>query len=41
MQYLLDLDSQLLLDINGRHNAILDTFLWNVSSKYVWILYIC
>ncbi|MBR1809196.1 MAG: phosphatase PAP2 family protein [Paludibacteraceae bacterium] len=37
MEQLLELDSQLLLDINGWHNAILDTFLWNVSSKYVWI----
>ncbi len=37
IEQLNNLDTSLLLAINGWHNTFLDTFLWNVSQKYTWI----
>ena len=37
IEQMINLDSSLLLEINSLHNTFLDTFLWNVSSKYIWI----
>ena len=37
MEQLLQLDIDILLAINGFHNDLLDTFFWNVSSKFIWI----
>ncbi len=34
---ILQYDTDLLLWINSMHNTVFDTFMWNVSSKYVWI----
>ena len=37
MDWLLDLDRDLLLGINGAHTGWLDTIMYWVSNKYVWI----
>lgn len=37
MEQLLQLDTDILLAINGFHNDLLDTFFFNVSSKFIWI----
>ncbi|MBQ0069265.1 MAG: phosphatase PAP2 family protein [Bacteroidales bacterium] len=34
LDYLQSLDAQLLLAINGMHNAWLDTFMWHISKTY-------
>ncbi|MBE8182485.1 MAG: phosphatase PAP2 family protein [Candidatus Portiera sp.] len=34
MQYLLSIDQQLLLAINGKHSPLLDNFFWFVTSDY-------
>ena len=31
------MDADLLIWINSMHNTFLDTFLWNVSGKWIWI----
>ncbi len=41
MEQLLQLDTQLLLAINGWHSLFFDNFMWNISEKLTWIpLYI-
>ena len=37
LQLLNDLDSQLLLAINGLHNPYFDTFMYAYSGKWIWI----
>ncbi|MBQ9704884.1 MAG: phosphatase PAP2 family protein, partial [Paludibacteraceae bacterium] len=37
MESLLRWDTQLLLLFNGCHNTFLDTFFWNVSTRWLWI----
>ncbi|MEM7039028.1 MAG: phosphatase PAP2 family protein [Bacteroidota bacterium] len=37
MEWLLDLDRDLLLGLNGAHNGFLDSVMWWLSNKYVWI----
>lgn len=37
MEELLRLDTEVLLAVNGLRNSLLDTFFWNVSSKFIWI----
>ncbi len=41
MEELLQFDTDLLVAINGWHNAFFDTFMWNVSERLTWLpLYI-
>ncbi len=41
MEQLLQLDTQLLLVINGCHNLFFDNWMWNISEKLTWFpLYI-
>ena len=37
LNYLQSLDAQLLLAINGMHNAYLDTFMWHISKTYSYV----
>ena len=41
LQLLNDLDSQLLLAINGLHNPYFDTFMYAYSGKWIWIPTYC
>ncbi len=34
---IVNIDTDILLWINSMHTSLLDTFMWNVSSKYIWI----
>ena len=36
-EWLIHIDQELLLAINGAHNAVLDTLMWWVSSPWVWV----
>ncbi len=37
MEQLLQLDTNLLLAINGWHSVFFDNFMWNISEKLTWI----
>jgi undecaprenyl-diphosphatase len=40
LDYLKNIDSQLLLFINGHHNSFWDAFMWQASGKYFWFPFI-
>lgn len=37
MDFILDLDTRLLLAINGCHSAFLDNWMWNLTERATWI----
>lgn len=37
MDFILDLDTRLLLAINGCHSAFLDNWMWNLTERTTWI----
>lgn len=42
LQFLKNIDTQLLLFLNGHHNSFFDAVMWQFSDKFFWIpLYLC
>ena len=37
MDYLINIDSDLLLWLNGAHNAFFDTFMMLFTGKFIWV----
>ena len=37
LEYLKNIDTQLLLFINGHHNSFWDAVMWQLSSKLIWV----
>lgn len=40
LDFLKNIDTQLLLIINGHHNSFCDAFMWQASGKYFWFPFI-